>query len=67
MVCKHGGQERYKNTSTQQRFSKSGGSVLVVRQLAEVNQTLVLRINPDSCRDGKNRHLRQAAKRYASL
>jgi len=31
-----------------------------VRQLAEVNQTLVLRIN--IC--GKNRHLRQAAKRY---
>jgi len=56
-----------KNTSTQQRFGKSGGSVLVVRQLAEVNQTLVLRINPDSYRDGKNRHLRQAAKRYASL
>jgi len=36
-----------KNTSTQQRFGKSGGSVLVVRQLAEVNQTLVLRINPE--------------------
>ena len=28
-----------------------------------VNQTLVLRINPDSYRDGENRHLRQAAKR----
>ena len=27
-----------------------------------VNQSLVLRINPDSYRDGKNRHLRQAAK-----
>ena len=28
-----------------------------------VQQTLVLRINPDSYRDGKNCHLRQAAKR----
>jgi hypothetical protein len=28
-----------------------------------VNQSLVLRINPDSYRDGKNRHLCQAPKR----
>jgi len=35
-----------------------------VRQLAEVNQTWVLRINPDSYRDDKNRQLRQAAKRW---
>ncbi len=28
-----------------------------------VNQSLVLRINPDSYRDGENRHLRQAQKR----
>jgi hypothetical protein len=30
-----------------------------------VNQTLVLRISPDGYRDGENRHLRQARKRYA--
>jgi len=30
----------------------------------EVNQTLVLRINPDSYRDGENRHLRQAPNRW---
>jgi len=29
-----------------------------------VNQTLVLRINPDSYRDGENRQLLVAAKRY---
>jgi len=29
----------------------------------EVNQTLVLRINPDSYRDGENRYLRQARNR----
>jgi hypothetical protein len=29
-----------------------------------VNQNLVLRINPESIRDGENRHLRQARKRY---
>jgi hypothetical protein len=29
----------------------------------EVNQSLVLRINPDSYRDGENRHLRKAQKR----
>ena len=29
-----------------------------------VNQSLVLRINPDSFRDDENRHLRQAPKRY---
>ena len=28
-----------------------------------VNQSLVLRINPESIRDGENRHLRQARKR----
>ena len=31
-----------------------------------VNQSLVLRINPDSYRDGENRHLRQARNCYAS-
>jgi hypothetical protein len=31
-----------------------------------VNQTLVLRINPDSYRDGENRHLRQAWERYST-
>jgi len=51
--------------NAQQRFGKSGGSVLRrSRSFGMVNQTLVLRINPDSYRDGKNRHLRQAAKRY---
>jgi hypothetical protein len=29
-----------------------------------VNQRLVLRINPDSYRDGENRHLLVAANRY---
>jgi hypothetical protein len=29
----------------------------------DVNQSLVLRINPDSYRDGENHHLRQARKR----
>jgi hypothetical protein len=29
-----------------------------------VHQSLVLRINPDIYRDGENRHLRQARKRY---
>jgi hypothetical protein len=32
-----------------------------------VNQSLVLRINPESFRDGQNRHLRVAAKHCASL
>jgi len=32
----------------------------------EVNQTLVLRMNPAEMRDGKNRHLRQASKRGVS-
>jgi hypothetical protein len=31
-----------------------------------VNQSLVLRINLDSYRDGENRYLRQAWERYAS-
>ena len=38
----------------------SGGSFVV-------NHTLVLRINPDSYRDGENRHLRQTAKCCTSL
>ena len=38
-------------------FSAKAGQVVV-------NQSLVLRINPDSYRDGENRHLRQARKRY---
>jgi len=45
------------HTGHTQRFGKSGGSVLP--DTFVVNQTLVLRIN--IC--GKNRHLRQAAKR----
>jgi hypothetical protein len=32
-----------------------------------VNQSLVLRINPDSYRDGENRLLRQARKRNGKL
>jgi hypothetical protein len=31
------------------------------------NQTLVLRIHPESFRDGENRHLRQAAKRCGNF
>jgi len=38
-----------------------------VRQLAEANQTLVLRINPDSYRDGKNRQLLLAVNRYGQF
>ena len=49
------------------RIGKSGGSVLRrSRSFGMVNQTLVLRINPDSYRDGENRQLLVAAKRYAS-
>ena len=32
-----------------------------------VNQTLILCINPDSYRDGKNRHLRQSANFYGQV
>jgi hypothetical protein len=32
-----------------------------------VNQRLVLRINPDSFRDGENRHLRQARNRWLHI
>jgi hypothetical protein len=32
-----------------------------------VNQTLVLRINPDSYLDGENRHLRQVRNRYPQV
>lgn len=32
-----------------------------------VDQTLVLRINPDCYRDGENCHLCQARKRYAQF
>jgi len=39
------------------RFSASFNSFVVA-------QIFVLRINPDSYRDGKNRHLRQARNRY---
>ena len=45
---------------------KTGLAKLAVQCSADtfvVNQTLVLRINPDRYRDGKNRHLRQARNR----
>ena len=51
---------------THSGFAKVAVQCSAVRQLAEVNQTLVLHINPDSYQDGKNRHLCQAAKRCAS-
>jgi len=53
------------------QFNSSLAKVAVqcsaVRQLAEANQTLVLRINPDSYRDGKNRHLLLAVNRYGQF
>ena len=51
-----------RTTTGNSTYNKLAAQCSAVRQLAEVNQTLVLRINPDSYRDGKNRHLRQAAK-----
>ena len=48
------------------RTHNSGFAKVAVQRSADsfvVNQTLVLRINPDSYRDGKIRHLRQAANR----
>jgi hypothetical protein len=60
-------QTRHDSTTTERRGACNTGLAKVAIQCTadtfEVNQTLVLRINPDSYRDGENHHLRQARKR----
>ncbi len=55
--------------SKESRTANTGLAKVAVQCSADtlvVNQTLVLRINPDSYRDGENRHLRQAVNRCTS-
>ena len=56
-----------KRPACNRRLAKVAVQCSAVRQLAEVNQTLILCINPDSYRDGKNRHLRQSANFYGQV
>ena len=72
MTVKHSKDNGLQTRWTRTPVCKSGLAKVAVqysavRQLAEVNQSLVLRINPDSYRNGVNRHLRQARNRCASL
>jgi len=58
--------KRTRNKATTANTGLAKGGVSCSKDSFVVNQSLVLRINLDSYRDGENRYLRQAWERYAS-
>ena len=63
--------ETHDTKATEQITAANTGLAKVAVQCSadtfEVNQSLVLPINPDSYLDGENRHLRHARNRYKQL